>query len=146
MKRWRYDPKGFTQWNVWNRLPMESMLRIRRVGEAQLTASGLSKKQKKDRTWIKQGLHSGYGIDKRAMLIGSESRWSSSLGTELCSRSHLGKESYGSGGRGGDDDDDGGSSGGVVVNIGACQPNSPQLNNEDLQQMHPDELEEMDLR
>ncbi|GJR59352.1 hypothetical protein Tco_1501514 [Tanacetum coccineum] len=26
------------------------------------------------------------------------------------------------------------------------QPNSPQLNNEDLQQMHPDELEEMDLR
>ncbi|GJW17359.1 ribonuclease H-like domain-containing protein [Tanacetum coccineum] len=26
------------------------------------------------------------------------------------------------------------------------QPNSPQLNNEDLQQIHPDDLEEMDLR
>ncbi|GJT28284.1 putative reverse transcriptase domain-containing protein [Tanacetum coccineum] len=35
-------------------------------------------------------------IDKRATLIGSESRWSSKLETELCSRSHLGKESYGS--------------------------------------------------
>ncbi|GKD20742.1 putative reverse transcriptase domain-containing protein [Tanacetum coccineum] len=30
-------------------------------------------------------------IDKRATLIGNESRWSSRLGTELCSRSHLGK-------------------------------------------------------
>ncbi|GJX64383.1 ribonuclease H-like domain-containing protein [Tanacetum coccineum] len=26
-----------------------------------------------------------------------------------------------------------------------CQPNSPQLDNEDLQQIHPDDLEEMDL-
>ncbi|GJS33185.1 hypothetical protein Tco_0531567 [Tanacetum coccineum] len=33
---------------------------------------------------------------KIAILIGSESRWSSKLETELCSRSHLGKESYGS--------------------------------------------------
>ncbi|GJY96679.1 putative reverse transcriptase domain-containing protein [Tanacetum coccineum] len=31
-------------------------------------------------------------IDKRATLIGSESRWSSKLETELCSRSHLRKE------------------------------------------------------
>ncbi|GJV48262.1 putative reverse transcriptase domain-containing protein [Tanacetum coccineum] len=30
------------------------------------------------------------------LAIGSESRWSSKLETELCSRSHLGKESYGS--------------------------------------------------
>ncbi|GJW36940.1 putative ribonuclease H-like domain-containing protein [Tanacetum coccineum] len=28
----------------------------------------------------------------------------------------------------------------------SLQPNSPQLNNEDLQQIHPDDLEEMDLR
>ncbi|GJU97312.1 putative ribonuclease H-like domain-containing protein [Tanacetum coccineum] len=28
----------------------------------------------------------------------------------------------------------------------ASQPNSPQLNNEDLQQIHPDDLEEIDLR
>ncbi|GKF57875.1 hypothetical protein Tco_0171412 [Tanacetum coccineum] len=35
-------------------------------------------------------------IDKRATPIRRESRWSSKLETELCSRSHLGKESYGS--------------------------------------------------
>ncbi|GJW92314.1 ribonuclease H-like domain-containing protein [Tanacetum coccineum] len=28
----------------------------------------------------------------------------------------------------------------------SCQPNSPQLDNEDLQQIHPDDLEEIDLR
>ncbi|GJR66324.1 reverse transcriptase domain-containing protein [Tanacetum coccineum] len=33
-------------------------------------------------------------IDKRATPIRSESRWSSKLETELCSRSHPGKESY----------------------------------------------------
>ncbi|GKG20623.1 hypothetical protein Tco_0380424, partial [Tanacetum coccineum] len=33
-------------------------------------------------------------IDKRDTLIRNESRWSSRLGTELCSRSHLGKELY----------------------------------------------------
>ncbi|GJU50423.1 hypothetical protein Tco_1219978 [Tanacetum coccineum] len=32
-------------------------------------------------------------IDKSVTLIGSESRWSSKLETELCSRSHLRKES-----------------------------------------------------
>ncbi|GJS13428.1 putative reverse transcriptase domain-containing protein [Tanacetum coccineum] len=36
------------------------------------------------------------GIDKRATLIGNESRWSLRLGTELCLRSYLRKESYGS--------------------------------------------------
>ncbi|GKG22466.1 reverse transcriptase domain-containing protein, partial [Tanacetum coccineum] len=35
----------------------------------------------------------GPKIDKRATLIGNESRWSSRFGTELCSRSHLGKDS-----------------------------------------------------
>ncbi|GJT85814.1 putative reverse transcriptase domain-containing protein [Tanacetum coccineum] len=34
-------------------------------------------------------------IDKRAMLIENESRWSSRPGTKLCSRSHLGKGSCG---------------------------------------------------
>ncbi|GJV10442.1 putative reverse transcriptase domain-containing protein [Tanacetum coccineum] len=33
-------------------------------------------------------------IDKRATLIGNESRWSSKLGIGLCSRSYLGKELY----------------------------------------------------
>ncbi|GJU24448.1 hypothetical protein Tco_1163069 [Tanacetum coccineum] len=31
-------------------------------------------------------------------------------------------------------------------NVAFVQPNSPQLDNEDLQQIHPDDLEEMDLR
>ncbi|GJR33144.1 hypothetical protein Tco_1109376 [Tanacetum coccineum] len=34
----------------------------------------------------------------------------------------------------------------VIFAIFANQPNSPQLDNEDLQQIHPDDLEEMDLR
>ncbi|GJX30919.1 hypothetical protein Tco_0240774 [Tanacetum coccineum] len=34
----------------------------------------------------------------------------------------------------------------VICSFFASQPNSPQLNNEDLQQIHPDDLEEMDLR
>ncbi|GJY04384.1 ribonuclease H-like domain-containing protein [Tanacetum coccineum] len=34
----------------------------------------------------------------------------------------------------------------VICAFFASQPNSPQLDNEDLQQMHPDDLEEMDLR
>ncbi|GKA33135.1 hypothetical protein Tco_0719502, partial [Tanacetum coccineum] len=34
----------------------------------------------------------------------------------------------------------------VMCAFFASQPNSPQLNNEDLQQIHPDDLEEMDLR
>ncbi|GJZ27634.1 ribonuclease H-like domain-containing protein, partial [Tanacetum coccineum] len=34
----------------------------------------------------------------------------------------------------------------VISAFFANQPNSPQLNNEDLQQIHPDDLEEMDLR
>ncbi|GJS64826.1 ribonuclease H-like domain-containing protein [Tanacetum coccineum] len=34
----------------------------------------------------------------------------------------------------------------VICAFFASQPNSPQLNNEDLQQIHPDDLEEMDLR
>ncbi|GJZ92133.1 hypothetical protein Tco_0664198 [Tanacetum coccineum] len=34
----------------------------------------------------------------------------------------------------------------VICTFFSCQPNSPQLNNEDLQQIHPDDLEEMDLR
>ncbi|GJU13161.1 hypothetical protein Tco_1135557 [Tanacetum coccineum] len=34
----------------------------------------------------------------------------------------------------------------VVCAFFASQPNSPQLNNEDLQQIHPDDLEEIDLR
>ncbi|GJT28131.1 hypothetical protein Tco_0908406 [Tanacetum coccineum] len=33
----------------------------------------------------------------------------------------------------------------VICAFFASQPNSPQLNNEDLQQIHPDDLEEMDL-
>ncbi|GJY99468.1 putative reverse transcriptase domain-containing protein [Tanacetum coccineum] len=37
-------------------------------------------------------------IDKRATPIGNENQWSSKLETELCSRSHPGKESYGSAG------------------------------------------------
>ncbi|GJW28874.1 hypothetical protein Tco_0045749 [Tanacetum coccineum] len=34
----------------------------------------------------------------------------------------------------------------VICAFFAIQPNSPQLDNEDLQQIHPDDLEEMDLR
>ncbi|GJS64160.1 hypothetical protein Tco_0678724 [Tanacetum coccineum] len=34
----------------------------------------------------------------------------------------------------------------VICGFFASQPNSPQLNNEDLQQIHPDDLEEIDLR
>nr|GEX68357.1 hypothetical protein [Tanacetum cinerariifolium] len=34
----------------------------------------------------------------------------------------------------------------VICTSFASQPTSPQLNNEDLQQIHPDDLEEMDLR
>ncbi|GJZ41041.1 retrovirus-related pol polyprotein from transposon TNT 1-94 [Tanacetum coccineum] len=34
----------------------------------------------------------------------------------------------------------------VICAFFASQPNSPQLDNEDLQQSHPDDLEEMDLR
>ncbi|GKD30603.1 hypothetical protein Tco_1241381, partial [Tanacetum coccineum] len=34
----------------------------------------------------------------------------------------------------------------IICAFFASQPNSPQLNNEDLQQIHPDDLEEMDLR
>ncbi|GKA19766.1 ribonuclease H-like domain-containing protein, partial [Tanacetum coccineum] len=34
----------------------------------------------------------------------------------------------------------------VICAFFASQPNSPQLENEDLQQIHPDDLEEMDLR
>ncbi|GJT71501.1 ribonuclease H-like domain-containing protein [Tanacetum coccineum] len=34
----------------------------------------------------------------------------------------------------------------VICAFFASQPNSPQLNKEDLQQIHPDDLEEMDLR
>ncbi|GKD58215.1 ribonuclease H-like domain-containing protein [Tanacetum coccineum] len=34
----------------------------------------------------------------------------------------------------------------VICAFFVSQPNSPQLNNEDLQQIHPDDLEEMDLR
>ncbi|GKB60120.1 ribonuclease H-like domain-containing protein [Tanacetum coccineum] len=34
----------------------------------------------------------------------------------------------------------------VICAFFASQPNSPQLDNEDLQQIHPDDLEEMDLR
>ncbi|GJT36256.1 putative ribonuclease H-like domain-containing protein [Tanacetum coccineum] len=34
----------------------------------------------------------------------------------------------------------------VICAFFASQPNSPQLDNEDLQQIHPDDLEEMDLK
>nr|GEY37164.1 hypothetical protein [Tanacetum cinerariifolium] len=34
----------------------------------------------------------------------------------------------------------------VICSFFVSQPNCPQLNNEDLQQIHPDDLEEMDLR
>ncbi|GJV32178.1 ribonuclease H-like domain-containing protein [Tanacetum coccineum] len=34
----------------------------------------------------------------------------------------------------------------VICSFFACQPNSPQLDNEDLQQINPDDLEKMDLR
>ncbi|GJW78978.1 ribonuclease H-like domain-containing protein [Tanacetum coccineum] len=34
----------------------------------------------------------------------------------------------------------------IICAFFASQPNSPQLDNEDLQQIHPDDLEEMDLR
>ncbi|GKF90408.1 hypothetical protein Tco_0274109, partial [Tanacetum coccineum] len=34
----------------------------------------------------------------------------------------------------------------VICAFFASQPNSPQLDNEDLQQIHPNDLEEMDLR
>ncbi|GKA60427.1 hypothetical protein Tco_0759834, partial [Tanacetum coccineum] len=34
----------------------------------------------------------------------------------------------------------------VIYASFASQPNNPQLDNEDLQQIHPDDLEEMDLR
>ncbi|GKF42145.1 hypothetical protein Tco_0125487 [Tanacetum coccineum] len=34
----------------------------------------------------------------------------------------------------------------VICAFFASQPNSPQLDNEDLQQINPDDLEEMDLR
>ncbi|GKE84399.1 hypothetical protein Tco_1558141, partial [Tanacetum coccineum] len=34
----------------------------------------------------------------------------------------------------------------VIYSFFASQPNSPQLAHEDLQQIHPDDIEEMDLR
>nr|GEW74824.1 ribonuclease H-like domain-containing protein [Tanacetum cinerariifolium] len=34
----------------------------------------------------------------------------------------------------------------VICSFFASQPNNPELDNEDLQQIHPDDLEEMDLR
>ncbi|GKG48533.1 hypothetical protein Tco_0512680, partial [Tanacetum coccineum] len=34
----------------------------------------------------------------------------------------------------------------VICAFFASQPNSPQNNNKDLQQIHPDDLKEMDLR
>nr|GFB15950.1 ribonuclease H-like domain-containing protein [Tanacetum cinerariifolium] len=34
----------------------------------------------------------------------------------------------------------------VICSFFASQPNSPQLDNEDLQQIHPNDLKEMDLR
>ncbi|GKE87097.1 hypothetical protein Tco_1564572, partial [Tanacetum coccineum] len=34
----------------------------------------------------------------------------------------------------------------VICSFFASQPNSPQLAHEDLQQIHPDDIEEMDLR
>nr|GFD49808.1 ribonuclease H-like domain-containing protein [Tanacetum cinerariifolium] len=34
----------------------------------------------------------------------------------------------------------------VICSFFASQPNSPQLDNEDLQQIYPDDLEKMDLR
>ncbi|GKF86781.1 hypothetical protein Tco_0254608, partial [Tanacetum coccineum] len=34
----------------------------------------------------------------------------------------------------------------VIFSFFATQPNSPQLNNKDLQQIHPNDLEEIDLR
>ncbi|GJT47034.1 hypothetical protein Tco_0955749 [Tanacetum coccineum] len=37
-------------------------------------------------------------------------------------------------------------SGAVICSFFASQPNSPQLAHEDLQQIHPDDIEEMDLR
>nr|GFA10370.1 hypothetical protein [Tanacetum cinerariifolium] len=37
-------------------------------------------------------------------------------------------------------------SGDVICSFFVSQPNSPQLDNEDLQQIHPDDLEEIDLR
>ncbi|GKG01068.1 putative reverse transcriptase domain-containing protein [Tanacetum coccineum] len=59
------------------------------VGEAQLTGPELIQETTEKIVLIKQPR-----IDKRVTLIGSESRWSSKLETELCSRSHLGKVSY----------------------------------------------------
>ncbi|GKG17749.1 hypothetical protein Tco_0372047, partial [Tanacetum coccineum] len=34
----------------------------------------------------------------------------------------------------------------VIYSLFASQPTTPQLDNEDLQQIHPDDLEEMDFR
>ncbi|GJY98193.1 hypothetical protein Tco_0515103 [Tanacetum coccineum] len=62
------------------------------VGEAQLTVRILIQKQTEKDLPISKGCKL-LRIDKRAMPIGSESRWSSRLGTKLCSRSHLGKGS-----------------------------------------------------
>ncbi|GJW66722.1 hypothetical protein Tco_0121146 [Tanacetum coccineum] len=59
-----------------------------------LTGPELSKKNEEDRPDHSKGYDKLLRIDKRATPIGSESRWSLRLGTELCSRSHLGKGLY----------------------------------------------------
>ncbi|GJU25707.1 putative reverse transcriptase domain-containing protein [Tanacetum coccineum] len=53
-----------------------------------------NKKNRKRSSDQAKDMQSSSGIDKRATLIGNESRWSSKLGIWVCLRSHLGKGSY----------------------------------------------------
>ncbi|GJV98343.1 hypothetical protein Tco_1553595 [Tanacetum coccineum] len=64
------------------------------VGEAQQTGPNIIQKQPKKDSPDQAKDAKLHMDDKRATLIRNESRWSSRLGTELCSRSHLGKGSY----------------------------------------------------
>ncbi|GJT40179.1 putative reverse transcriptase domain-containing protein [Tanacetum coccineum] len=62
------------------------------VGEAQLTGPELIQETTEKIILIKQRMQAAQ--DQQKLCNRNESRWSSRLGTELCSRSHLGKGSY----------------------------------------------------
>ncbi|GJR34053.1 putative reverse transcriptase domain-containing protein [Tanacetum coccineum] len=63
------------------------------VGEGPNDWSGINQETRKRIVLNQARMQRRARIDKRATPIGSESRWSSKLETELCSRSHPGKES-----------------------------------------------------
>ncbi|GKF36949.1 reverse transcriptase domain-containing protein, partial [Tanacetum coccineum] len=70
--------------------------KLAEVGEAQLTGPELIQETTEKIVLIKQRMQAAQDRQKRSTLIESEIQWSSRLGTELYSRSRLGKGSYSS--------------------------------------------------